>query len=175
MADIKHHVPSLIETVSGASGGAPSQWGRRLSVGEMLRVLARSSQRLGSPPQTTRPLCICQTGNIARPEAGEGGRQSCPPSTQTGVSTPGRRRAEGPYSGSCFLFTGTCTAISRHAQPIPYTHTSTISQPSPATGNRRATPVFGKNRGCYQDKITLDRKLKVLHLGSIHKWHSEGA
>lgn len=56
-------------------------------VGEMLRVLAGSRQRLGSPLQTMRPLCMCQTGNLGRPEKGEGGRLVLPLSSDWSFHT----------------------------------------------------------------------------------------
>lgn len=71
------------------------------------------------PPQMLRLLCICQTGSLGRPEAREEDRWSCPPPARAGVSTPGWRWAEGPHTGSGFLFPGTCTAISRHILSTP--------------------------------------------------------
>lgn len=153
-----------------------------MSVREMLRVLAGSSRRLGSPPQTMRPLCICQTGSPGRPEAGEGGSQSCPCPTQTGASTPGWRRAEGPQAGPCCLFVGTYMAVSRHTRSTPHpslhTHTHTeacFPNRHQGRGDRCATSVCRKNRGCHRDdRITLDREQKALHLGSLSRWHSGG-
>lgn len=79
VADIKKRKTPLIGTVWGASAWAPSQWRRGTSTQEDAQGLGWIQSETGVSLWRTRPRCICQTGNLERPEAGEGGRQSCPP------------------------------------------------------------------------------------------------
>lgn len=153
VADIKHHVPALIGIVSGASTGAPLV-GAGTSVGEMLRVLAASSQRLGSPPQADDEAALHVPDRKPRQARGWGGRQTCPPLTRTGVSTPEWRRLRGHTQGHPCCSWGhawpcpdTFCPSPPHPTPVPSIHTQKRTfQPPLVPGDRCATSLIRKKR-----------------------------